>query len=197
MARFRAFSSDTSEDEDAVEDLKHVESEEEEEDFHSESESASEQLEEREENEEEGDDDDQVDQEEEESEDEYDSSPLAKKQPARNALVEDEDGEIHYSRDLALNRQSKSPSASRVPPWAHHVDPQKMHVMQASLFRVPEESAALRALNKQTTSRLGVPTPSLNRKHSRDSDGDWRMDAREVRAAFVLIITKRSANSYA
>ncbi|KAG6828595.1 hypothetical protein H0H92_007336 [Tricholoma furcatifolium] len=114
-----------------------------------------------------------------------------RKQPNGNALVEDEDGEIRYAHEIDRNRRvseastSSSPSTSprargdpTLTSWAQHVgvDAQKMHVMQTSLFRVPEEAAALKALNQQpqVSSRpnLRVPLQSLNRKHSRESDGD-------------------------
>ncbi|KAG7091970.1 hypothetical protein E1B28_008359 [Marasmius oreades] len=70
------------------------------------------------------------------------------------------------------------------------VDPQRMHVMQTSLFRLPEEAAALKALSQPQASRaLSLRSPTkkqqLSRKHSRDSEGDtFRLDARE-RASFA------------
>ena len=67
-------------------------------------------------------------------------------------------------------------------PWGQQVcvDLQRIHVMQTSLFRVPEEAAALKAMNapKRTTFLIDK---SLNRKHSRGSDGDsLRAEYREV-----------------
>jgi nuclear pore complex protein Nup98-Nup96 len=56
-------------------------------------------------------------------------------------------------------------------PWAQRigVDPQKLHVMQASLFRAPETADALKQLPLEGD-RL---TPNgLHRKHSRDSEGE-------------------------
>jgi nuclear pore complex protein Nup98-Nup96 len=56
-------------------------------------------------------------------------------------------------------------------PWAQRigVDPQKLHVMQASLFRAPETAEALKQLPPEGD-RL---TPNgLHRKHSRDSEGE-------------------------
>ncbi|KAG6888282.1 hypothetical protein C0995_009396 [Termitomyces sp. Mi166 len=130
-----------------------------------------------------------------------------RKHSNRNALVEDEDGEIRYAHEIDGDRRAPnlrvseaSFSSSPSPPprargdptltsWAQHVgvDAQKMHVMQTSLFRVPEEAAALKALNQPQPSRpsLRVPLQPLNRKHSRDSDGDGiRPDFRE-RASFA------------
>ncbi|KAG6908251.1 hypothetical protein DXG01_005585 [Tephrocybe rancida] len=123
-----------------------------------------------------------------------------RKQPDRNALVEGEDGEIRYAHEIdgdrVPNLRVSEASSSSPPPhprargdptltsWAQHVgvDAQKMHVMQTSLFRLPEEAAALKALNQPQSSRAGlrVPLQPLNRKHSRDSDGDGlRTDSRE------------------
>ena len=138
-------------------------------------------------------------------EDELISSRIRRRQkPKRNALVEDEDGEIQYANEMNNDRRpalrvssaSSSSSSSSTPPppraalkdptiipWAQHVgvDPQKMHVMQTSLFRMPEEAAALKAMNQPTRSNLRIPLQPLNRKHSRDSDGDGlRVDSREV-----------------
>ncbi|KAG5649895.1 hypothetical protein H0H81_001566, partial [Sphagnurus paluster] len=121
-----------------------------------------------------------------------------RKQPHRNALIEDEDGEIRYAHEVVVSHagpnlrvspvspssssssSSSSPPTSRIRgdptiiPWAQQlgVDAQKMHVMQTSLFRMPEEAAALKALNQPTKPSLRVPFQTLNRKHSRDSDGD-------------------------
>lgn len=127
-------------------------------------------------------------------EDELLASP-PRKTPAmtRNALIEDEDGEIRYAHEVnnRTPQPRKSPPRQRgdptIIPWAQQVgvDAQKMHVMQTSLFRMPEEAAAMRALSKPTLSskaRLQILQP-INRKHSRESDGDThRIDPREVRA---------------
>ncbi|GLB42170.1 putative nuclear protein 96 [Lyophyllum shimeji] len=137
-------------------------------------------------------------------EDELLTSPVRRrKRPKENALVEDEDGEIRYAHEVDVVRETDvrvspaSSSASPPPPrirgdptiipWAQHigVDAQKMHVMQTSLFRMPEEAAALRALDQPARTNLRVPLQPLNRKHSRDSDGDGlRIDSRE-RASFA------------
>ncbi|KAF9567185.1 hypothetical protein CPC08DRAFT_627248 [Agrocybe pediades] len=136
-------------------------------------------------------------------EDELMSSPPRKPSRAKdkNALIEDENGEVQYAHEVDHRRVSAASSSSRSPPtitrynprgdasiipWAQHVgvDPQTMHVMQASLFRVPEEAAALKAMRDEQPSsniRLGVNSRhQLSRKHSRDSDGDGlRLDSRE------------------
>ncbi|EIW55247.1 uncharacterized protein TRAVEDRAFT_130647 [Trametes versicolor FP-101664 SS1] len=133
----------------------------------------------------EDDDDDDDDDEEESEEDEVDEE------------LDDED-EDEDSEDDARGRTSapykSGPRDARGPPgdttiipWAREigVDPQKMHVMQTSLFRMPEEERALKALNQpQSRKRLLLPS-TLSRKHSRDSEGEgYRADSRQ-RASFA------------
>lgn len=133
-----------------------------------------------------------------------------RKTPDRNALVEDENGEIHFAHEVEVRvSPPSSPSRSSPPrpnlntrdptviPWAQHVgvDAQKMHVMQTSLFRMPEEAAALKALNEPPKAKGGAirldvkpKNQAINRKHSRDSDGDGlRLDSREVRVSAKCI----------
>ena len=141
-------------------------------------------------------------------EDELRSSPpvrrkISKKQD-QNALVEDANGEIRFAHEVHVRTSPPSSSNSSplvktrlnnsrddptIIPWAKHVgvDAQTMHVMQTSLFRMPEEAAALKALQQapkpNPAVRLDVSTRNqiVNRKHSRDSDGDGlRVDSREV-----------------
>ncbi|GJE85205.1 Nup96 domain-containing protein [Phanerochaete sordida] len=96
------------------------------------------------------------------------------------------------SRESSISPQPASarPSDPTLIPWARElgVDRQKMHVMQTSLFRVPEEEAALKSISQQpapTSSKRLTLRPSLTRKHSRDSDGDGlRADSRQ-RASFA------------
>ncbi|KAF6764293.1 nucleoporin nup189 [Ephemerocybe angulata] len=130
----------------------------------------------------------------------------AKARP-RTALYQDENGDFQVAReedDDDIQDGSESPSSRLSPtepsgprqniiPWARHVgvDAQKMHVMQTSLFRMPEEAAALKALNNQPPSRpktiSTLPPPTrLSRKHSRDSDGDGlKSDGSRDRASFA------------
>lgn len=140
------------------------------------------------------------------------SPPRRRRKPQhhdRNALVEDENGDVHYAHEVHV--QVSPPSSTSQPspppktrinargdptiiPWAQHVgvDAQKMHVMQTAFFRAPEEAAALKSLNEPTKGpsriRLEVhKNPKVNRKHSRDSEGDGlRLDSREVRILFPL-----------
>jgi nuclear pore complex protein Nup98-Nup96 len=107
-----------------------------------------------------------------------------------NALVQGKDGEIHYAHEV--DAQTRIAPLARDPtiiPWAQQlgVDAQKMHVMQTSLFRMPEEAAALKAIYKpdSKTSRKHIniysPPKPLPRKHGRESDVDGvRSDPREV-----------------
>ncbi|PBK68785.1 hypothetical protein ARMSODRAFT_957867 [Armillaria solidipes] len=95
----------------------------------------------------------------------------------KEALVEDEDGEYQEVRD---DRPPLPTAPSRL-----DLDAQRMHVMQTSFFRMPEEAENIRAMMQD------VPQPTLrvhntlNRKHSRDSDGDGlRFESRE-RASFA------------
>ncbi|KAI8976665.1 nuclear protein 96-domain-containing protein [Trametes punicea] len=106
---------------------------------------------------------------------------------------EEEDSEVDErgrpsASDKAHPRLLRGPAGDpTIIPWAREigVDPQKMHVMQTSLFRMPEEEKALKALNEpQARRRLLLPS-NLSRKHSRDSDGEGlRADSRQ-RASFA------------
>jgi nuclear pore complex protein Nup98-Nup96 len=184
MTRFRAYASDdsessSSEHEEVVKDVVQRE------------ESGSEEEEDSEEDESSDSDMD---------EDEPPTALPRRRRGAGNALIEGEDGEMVFRDEEALARVPPRSSTSPPPlprgrgdptiiPWAQHVgvDAQKMHVMQTSLFRMPEEAAALRALAQPlqppqpARGTLRLPPPNLNRKHSRDSDGDGlRVDSREV-----------------
>ena len=135
-------------------------------------------------------------------EDELFNSPPKKRLP-QNAIVEDEDVEFqdvqeHNDRRGGLVVSAKAPPPRQrgdptLIPRAQQlgVDAQKMHVMQTSLFRMPEEAAAMKAISfsipanipTTTAKRLALQPQMLNRKHSRDSVGDgMRLDSREVSA---------------
>jgi nuclear pore complex protein Nup98-Nup96 len=109
-------------------------------------------------------------------------SPPRKKQPH----VEDEDEDV---RQVELVDATAGPSKPRGDPTLIRraqqigMDAQRMHVMQTSFFRMPEEAAALRAMNRPTRAQIQITARTLRRKHRRDSDGDGlRFDLREVRA---------------
>jgi nuclear pore complex protein Nup98-Nup96 len=202
MARFRAYASDSSDDGNASEseDPKRVSAEDDEGECESDQESSSSSASEM-------------------HEDELLPSRIPRRPKSkRNALVEDEDGEIRYADEVndrrpavrvshASSSSSSSSSSTSPPPrtahgdptiipWAQHVgvDPQKMHVMQTSLFRMPEEAAALKAMNQPSRSNLRIPLQPLNRKHSRDSDGDGlRVDSREV-CLFAYVRFRRASS---
>lgn len=105
---------------------------------------------------------------------------------------EDEDDESGSEDDRGGRSRAgvQSSQARRRPagdptitPWAREIgiDPQKMHVMQTSLFRMPEEERILKALNEPHPRRKFILKTSLSRKHSRDSEGDGlRADSRQV-----------------
>jgi len=77
-------------------------------------------------------------------------------------------------------------------PWAQRIgiDPQKMHVMHASLFPGPgpESSAeALKPSNAEKPERVRLTPNGLHRKHSRDSEGDGvRAATQEVCVCFYF-----------
>lgn len=142
--------------------------------------------------------DDEEESEEEESEDtsDMDEDDFVVKEPAsmrNHALVEDSDGEIQYKHTQSRSgssssSESESEGARRRGPTAASwvgragVDAQKMHVMQTSLFRMPEEAAALQVMNQPVRPRFKL-SPTVSRKHSRDSVGDARFDSQEVRGS--------------
>ncbi|KAJ2925405.1 hypothetical protein H1R20_g11674, partial [Candolleomyces eurysporus] len=163
---------------------------------------------------------DDQDEEEEEEEEEAESSEsegssgileeelIPRRSRSRKALFQDENGDFQVTGDDEdSDERDSSPSSSRssppvdpravgpgqnIIPWARHVgvDAQKMHVMQTSLFRMPEEAAALKALNqppakRRTVAALNLGPPSLNRKHSRDSEGDGLSTGSTERASFA------------
>jgi nuclear pore complex protein Nup98-Nup96 len=125
-------------------------------------------------------------------------SPIRSRLTRNHASEEDSDDE---TEDGSENTSSGSASSSddgvdasarrqdiSVIPWARQVgvDAQKMHVMQTSLFRIPEEAVAFKAMNRATRSQPKL-LPTVRRKHSRDSIGDGlRMDSQEVRRVSCL-----------
>ncbi|KIJ52381.1 hypothetical protein M422DRAFT_202467 [Sphaerobolus stellatus SS14] len=153
--------------------------------------------------------------------DELRESPRRRKKPAANAFVEDESGEPRFAHELRSQRWEVEESSEedgleegiedeeiveldassrRMPaPWPAQVgvEPHRMHVMQTSFFRVPEEQAALKASTqrrtgfgklrtKGQTEKLLSASARLARKHSRGSeggDGGMRLD-KTGRASF-------------
>lgn len=128
-------------------------------------------------------------------EDEDEEDP--EEESEEESTAEDEDSELDERGRPSANRDAP-PRNLIVPrgdptiiPWARELglDPQKMHVMQTSLFRLPEEERALKALNQPQASRKRLLLPTnLSRKHSRDSDGEGlRADSRQVCRALLVM----------
>ena len=95
---------------------------------------------------------------------------------------QEESGDSSASSSDELLPEHRRGNASIIP-WAQRigVDPQKMHVMQASLFRAPETAETLKQLNAEKPDRAPLTPNGLHRKHSRDSEGDGlRVVAQEV-----------------
>lgn len=98
----------------------------------------------------------------------------------------EESGESSSSSSDELLPEHRRGNASIIP-WAQRigVDPQKMHVMQASLFRAPETAETLKQLNAEKPDRSRLTPNGLHRKHSRDSEGDGLRTVAQERASFA------------
>ncbi|KAI0332827.1 hypothetical protein GY45DRAFT_1245970 [Cubamyces sp. BRFM 1775] len=127
-----------------------------------------------------------------EAEEEEGDEEESEDEPADEESEEEEsEDDTRGRRTLQLKPGARGqrgpPGDPTIIPWAREigVDPQKMHVMQTSLFRMPEEERALKALNQPQSRRRLLLTSNLSRKHSRDSEGDGlRADSRQ-RASFA------------
>ena len=83
-------------------------------------------------------------------------------------------------------------------PWAQRIgiDPQKMHVMHASLFPRPESAEVLKQSNADKPDRTRLTPNGLHRKHSRDSEGDGlRAATQEVCRPFFRFQSRRTGPS--
>jgi len=93
-----------------------------------------------------------------------------------NALVEDKNGEIRYVHEVdGVPPHGLMDVDPPTIPRAQQlgVDVQKMNVMQTSLFRMPEQAAALKALQEGTAYwNLTPPSMTQPRKHGRELDAD-------------------------
>ncbi|KAK7681366.1 hypothetical protein QCA50_015457 [Cerrena zonata] len=91
---------------------------------------------------------------------------------------EDEDDE---DSEPEIGQRRADPS---ILPWAREIGvaPQRMHVMQSTLFRQPEEAAALRDVAQGPSHRR---IPQLGRKHSRDSEGEGLRAESRPRTSFA------------
>jgi nuclear pore complex protein Nup98-Nup96 len=132
-------------------------------------------------------------------------SPVKHKQYLKKGLVQGKAGEYYDKReerpeiptDVSSSESeseeehepssrlnSRNPIDPSIIPWARHVgvEPQKMHVMQTSLFRMPEEAAALENATQPRRLLSHLTNINMPRKHSRDSDGEGlRVDLQQVR----------------
>ncbi|TFY68005.1 hypothetical protein EVJ58_g1277 [Rhodofomes roseus] len=82
----------------------------------------------------------------------------------------------------------RAPVNLTITSWARDrgIEPQKMHVMQAALFRQPEEEAAMKAASQAPQPRRKASVfAGLSRKHSRDSEGEGLRTELRQRASFA------------
>jgi nuclear pore complex protein Nup98-Nup96 len=123
------------------------------------------------------------------------------------------DGDMYVSEDQGEGDDSSDSSRSSsevlfpkhrrgdpsVIPWAQRIgiDPQKMHVMHASLFPRPESAEALKPSNVEKPDRARLTPNGIHRKHSRDSEGDGlRAATQEVCRPFLAFpVAERAFNS--
>lgn len=128
--------------------------------------------------------------------------PPARRRRDPNALVEGADGQYYHAHEIERAMKANGDgrggaaqgdetmrerrSKSQPIPWPQQLGlaPQTVHVKQTSLFRAPEEEQAMRA-QQSTRTKPGQPhitwMNGLQRKHSRESDGDLRLAPQEVR----------------
>ena len=108
----------------------------------------------------------------------------------------DSDGKA--DEDIRSESSDSSPPPRRdlnepkLVPWVRNarIDPQRMQVMQQSLFRMPEEAEAMKEISILPSRKKFVLSNNLSRKHSRDSDGGdgLRAESLQVSKPFVLSI---------
>lgn len=86
----------------------------------------------------------------------------------------EESGESSSRSSLEVQLPEHRRGDPTIIPWAQRlgIDPQKMHVMHASLFPAPGEAEALKQLSGEKPDRVRLTPNGLHRKHSRDSEGD-------------------------
>jgi nuclear pore complex protein Nup98-Nup96 len=151
---------------------------------------------------------DEEEEEEEEEEPHSDSSrssadnrPRASARASGSAYVPEEPGEEEDSGESSRSslevvvlpeHRRGDPS---VIPWAQRlgIDPQKMHVMHASLFPGPEsaETHTLKPSNAGKQDRARLTPNGLHRKHSRDSEGEGlRAATQEVCVQLFLLYSQ-------
>ncbi|KAI0792317.1 nuclear protein 96-domain-containing protein [Abortiporus biennis] len=127
-----------------------------------------------------------------ESEEEYDEEMTEEEEEEENEKDEEEEEETETESEETESSDMEEEDArivdETVLPWTKDitVDPNRMKVMQQSLFRMPEEAAAMKEIAQHHPSRKRIMfSNNLSRKHSRDSEGDGlRADSRQ-RASFA------------
>ncbi|OCH85762.1 hypothetical protein OBBRIDRAFT_739307 [Obba rivulosa] len=122
------------------------------------------------------------------------SVPANKERRSSRLSSSDEEENAHKVKSTI-----QSAVSSKSPPPAHltsnptiipraremGLDPQKVHVMQAAFFRVPEEEAAIKATTQPMSRKTLYMSSALNRKHSRDSEGEGIRAESRQRASFA------------
>ncbi|KAI0052123.1 hypothetical protein FA95DRAFT_1553794 [Auriscalpium vulgare] len=119
----------------------------------------------------------------------------------KNALVRGQDGEYYHAHEVEDldDDESHSESSSESPPpnprirdpripWAQQVgaDPHRVHLMQASLFKAPQEAATLKELAAEKPGKLRLgPSQGVNRKHDREPVGDGLRSVAGERTSFA------------
>ena len=139
--------------------------------------------------------------EEEEEEEEDEEEEEAEEEEDSESESDEDDGRRRVGRRAQLTAaQVARQGDPTIIPRARElgVDPQRMHVMQTSLFRMPEEEQVLKVLNgPQSRRKLLQLKSGLNRKHSRDSEGDGlRADSRQVRLTSLVRVVECSSGTY-
>ena len=134
------------------------------------------------------DEEDEEAEEEDEEDPPSDSSRVSPRAGGRTYTNEEQEDDEESSDSSRSSLEVTLPEHRRgdpsIIPWAQRIgiDPQKMHVMHASLFPGRESAEALKQLNTEQTDRTRLTPNGLHRKHSRDSEGEGlRTATREVR----------------
>ncbi|GJJ14892.1 hypothetical protein Clacol_009162 [Clathrus columnatus] len=106
------------------------------------------------------------------------------KQPVRAVSGETTDDEQDYYHEDDYDEEEEAfqrrKTSAPLPSWPEQLglEPHRLHVMQASLFRAPEEK------ERDKLVKVGTPSSKLLRKHSRSSEGDGLRPNRSERASF-------------
>ncbi|EMD35444.1 hypothetical protein CERSUDRAFT_106804 [Gelatoporia subvermispora B] len=122
------------------------------------------------------------------------SAASRKRSPSRLSSPDEEEEDVPNARptvQFAASSKSPPPAHSAgnpsIIPRARElgIDPQKVHVMQAAFFRVPEEEAAIKAATQPASRKTFSLSSASHRKHSRDSEGEGIRGESRQRASFA------------